>query len=94
MKITIEEVEHVAHLARLNIKKQELEKMTEQLDSLLSYVAKLDNLNTENITPTTHAFAIENAFRQDIIEDSLSQNLALDNAPKQNGEYFIVPKIL
>ena len=94
MKITREEVEHVAHLARLNLNQQELEKMTEQLDNLLSYVAKLDELDTENIKPTTHAFSISNAFRDDIVQESLSRKEALANSPKQNDEYFIVPRIL
>ena len=94
MKITKEEVEHVAHLARLNLSSLELEKMTGQLDDLLSYVAKLDELDTENIKPTTHAFSISNAFRDDIILDSLSRQEALANSPKQDGEFFIVPRIL
>ncbi|MDR3631943.1 MAG: Asp-tRNA(Asn)/Glu-tRNA(Gln) amidotransferase subunit GatC [Desulfocapsaceae bacterium] len=94
MKITKKEVEHVAHLARLNLSEQELEKMTEQLDNLLSYVAKLDELDTENIRPTTHAFSISNAFREDRVQNSLSRKEALANSPKQNDEYFIVPRIL
>ncbi len=94
MKITREEVEHVAHLARLNLNQHELETMTEQLDTLLSYVAKLDELDTKNIKPTTHAFSISNAFRDDIVQDSLSRKEALANSPEQNGEYFIVPRIL
>ena len=94
MKITREEVEHVAHLARLNLNQHELETMTEQLDTLLSYVEKLDELDTKNIKPTTHAFSISNAFRDDIVQDSLSRKEALANSPEQNGEYFIVPRIL
>jgi aspartyl-tRNA(Asn)/glutamyl-tRNA(Gln) amidotransferase subunit C len=94
MKITQEELEHVAHLARLNLNRQELEKMTEQLDNLLSYVAKLDELNTENIKPTTHAFSISNAFRDDNVLDSLSRQESLANSPKQNGECFVVPRII
>jgi aspartyl-tRNA(Asn)/glutamyl-tRNA(Gln) amidotransferase subunit C len=94
MKISKQEVEHVAHLARLNLNQQELEKMTEQLDNLLSYVAKLDELDTENIKPTTHAFSISNAFRDDIVQDSLTRQEALINSPKQDGEFFIVPRIL
>jgi aspartyl-tRNA(Asn)/glutamyl-tRNA(Gln) amidotransferase subunit C len=94
MKITKEEVEQVAHLARLTLNQQELEKMTEQLDNILSYVAKLGELDTENITPTTHAFSISNAFRDDAVGDSLSQKEALENCPKQSGEYFIVPRII
>jgi len=94
MKITREEVEHVANLARLNLSQEELAKMTEQLDNLLSYVAKLDELDTENIKPTTHAFSISNAFRDDTVLGSLSQQEALANSPKQNGECFIVPRII
>jgi aspartyl-tRNA(Asn)/glutamyl-tRNA(Gln) amidotransferase subunit C len=94
MKITRKEVEYVAHLARLNLGQQELEKMTEQLDKILSYVEKLDELDTENILPTTHAFSISNAFRDDDVRDSLSQEEALANCPKQNGECFIVPRII
>ena len=94
MKITKKEVEHVAHLARLNLSRVELEKMTEQLDTLLSYVAKLDELDTQNILPTTHAFSISNAFRDDTVRNSLSRKDALANSPKQNDEYFVVPRII
>ena len=94
MKITEEEVKHVAHLARLNLSRHELKKMTGQLDDLLSYVTKLEELDTENIKPTTHAFSISNAFRDDIVTNSLSREEALANSPKQNGEFFIVPRIL
>ena len=94
MKITQKEVEHVAHLARLNLSRVELEKMTEQLDTLLSYVAKLDELDTQNILPTTHAFSISNAFRDDTVRNSLSRKDALANSPKQNDEYFVVPRII
>jgi aspartyl-tRNA(Asn)/glutamyl-tRNA(Gln) amidotransferase subunit C len=94
MKITREEVEHVAHLARLNLDQLELEKMTEQLNSILSYMAKLDELDTENIKPMTHAFSIANAFRDDNVLSSLSQKEALANSPKHNSECFIVPRII
>ena len=94
MKITREEVEHVAHLARLNLSQEELKKMTEQLDNILSYVAKLDEIDTKDIIPTTHAFSISNAFRDDRVSASLSQKEALANCPQQNGTCFIVPRII
>ncbi len=94
MKITREEVEHVATLARLNMSEEELVKMTGQLDTILSYVAKLDELETADVVPTTHAFSINNAFREDEMQESLSQKEALANAPKENGESFTVPKII
>lgn len=94
MKITKQEVEHVATLARLHLSEEELERMTGQLDTILSYVAKLDELNTGDIAPTTHAFSINNAFREDVVQESLSQVEALANAPRANGEAFIVPRII
>jgi len=94
MKITREEVEHVAGLAKLNLSEDELVRMTGQLDTILSYVAKLDELNTENIAPTTHAFSNNNAFRDDVVQESLPRDEALDNGPVVNDEAFIVPKII
>ncbi len=94
MKITKKEVKHVAHLARLNLSEDELQKMTEQLDIILSYVDKLNELDTTDVEPMTHAFSITNAFRDDRLKESLSQEDALSNGPEQNGESFIVPRII
>lgn len=94
MKITRDEVEHVANLAKLNMSEEELAKMTGQLDTILSYVAKLDELDTEGVVATTHAFSINNAFREDEIQESLPREEALANGPKENGEAFTVPRIL
>ncbi|WP_136809150.1 Asp-tRNA(Asn)/Glu-tRNA(Gln) amidotransferase subunit GatC [Desulfosediminicola flagellatus] len=94
MKITREEVLHVAHLARLNLNEDELVKMTEQLDNILSYVDKLSELNTENVEPTTHAHKSVNAFREDVVLESLSREDSLANAPEDNGEMFTVPRII
>lgn len=94
MKISREEVEHVAHLARLNLREEELVKMTEQLDNILSYVDKLSELDTENVKETTHAFSVSNAFREDKAIPSLDQKDALANAPAENGESFVVPRVI
>lgn len=94
MKITQEEVEHVAHLARLNLSKTELERMTEQLDTILAYVEKLEELDTEGIEPTTHAFSISNAFRSDTVKSSLPQSESLKNCSVKNDDSFIVPRII
>lgn len=94
MKISEEEVLHVAHLARLNLAKDELVKMTGQLDDILSYVEKLDELNTESVLPTTHVFAVSNAFREDEVKPSLSQAEAVENGPQQDGEMFQVPRVI
>ena len=94
MKITKEEVERVAHLARLNLSAEELETMTSQLDTILSYVVKLDELDTTGVQAMTHAFSVSNAFREDQVTDSLTREEALANSPCQNGEAFVVPKII
>jgi aspartyl-tRNA(Asn)/glutamyl-tRNA(Gln) amidotransferase subunit C len=94
MKISKEEVEHVAHLARLHLTAAELDQMTAQLDTILSYVAKLDELDSAGVEPTTHAFSITNAFRPDQVKPSLEQREALSNGPQHDGESFIVPKVI
>ena len=94
MKISTDEVKHVAKLARLNLSGKEVEAMTTQLDSILNYVDKLNELDTKNVTPTTHAIVIQNAFREDEVKESLGQEASLQNAPRQNGEAFVVPKVI
>jgi aspartyl-tRNA(Asn)/glutamyl-tRNA(Gln) amidotransferase subunit C len=94
MKITQQEVERVAQLARLHLSNQELETMTGQLDTILSYVDKLDELDTSGIQPTTHAFFLCNALRDDKVIPSLPQAEALANSPCHNGDSFIVPRVL
>lgn len=94
MKITPEEVRYVAKLARLSLSEAELEKTTLQLDGILSYVEKLGELDTTGVLPTTHALAIHNALRQDETRQSLPQPAALANGPLQNGEAFVVPRVI
>ncbi|MFA7383580.1 MAG: Asp-tRNA(Asn)/Glu-tRNA(Gln) amidotransferase subunit GatC [Desulfurivibrionaceae bacterium] len=94
MKITPEEVRHVARLARLSLSEAEVEKTTLQLDGILSYVEKLGELDTTGVLPTTHALAIHNAFRTDEVHQSLPQQEALANGPAQNGEAFVVPRVI
>ena len=94
MKITPQEVSHVADLARLQMSQQEIEALARQLDDILTYVAKLNELDTEAIVPTTHAISIVNAFRDDEMKPSLVREKALANAPQQNGESFVVPRVI
>jgi len=94
MKITREEVENVARLARLDLADDEVDTMTRQLDNILSYVAKLDELDTTGVPVTTHTQNVSNAFRDDEVQESLPREKALANAPKQDGEAFVVPKII
>lgn len=94
MKITPEEVLYVAKLARLNLAPEEVGPTTEQLGRILAYVEKLNVLDTAGVTPTTHALDVTNAFRDDVVRPSLSQQEALANGPRVNGEAFVVPKVI
>ena len=94
MKVSQQEVEHVAHLARLHLSPEELRTMTTQLDMILSYVAKLDELDTSSVEPTTHALSVTNAFRQDEVKPSLTQREALANAPEHDEAFFVVPRVI
>ena len=94
MKITIKEVEHVARLARLELTKEEKEQMRAQLDSILSYIEKLNELDTSAVEPTSHVLPMKNVFREDEVRPSLSQEEALANAPERQDLFFRVPRIL
>ena len=94
MKMNKDEVLHVAHLARLDLSEEELATMTGQLDTILSYFDKLGELDTSGVEPTTHAHSTVNAFREDVVDSSLTREQALANAPEDNGEMFTVPRVI
>ena len=94
MKITLDEVKYVSNLARLELQDAEAEAMTGQLDQILSYVDKLNELDTSQVEPTTQVISTTNAFREDELRTSLSQEKAIANGPRQNGESFVVPKVI
>ena len=94
MKITKNEVENVAHLARLDFSEEEKVKFTSQLNNILMYIEKLNQVDTTGIEPVSHAIALQNAFRDDVVKDSVSHELSLSNAPEARGPFFRVPKVI
>lgn len=94
MKITIQDVEHVARLARLQLEDDEKPLFARQLGEILEYVDKLKNLNTEGILPTSHAVPVENAFRADMVNCSIGVEKALANAPDRLESFYRVPKVI
>jgi len=94
MSVTRKEVEHIAELARLELTNIELEEYTVQLNKILEYVEKLNELNTENIQPLSHPIEGANVFREDIMIPSVDREEALKNAPAKNEEFFKVPKVI
>ncbi|MDX9820903.1 MAG: Asp-tRNA(Asn)/Glu-tRNA(Gln) amidotransferase subunit GatC [Syntrophales bacterium] len=94
MKITKDEVTYVAHLARLSFDETEIETFTSQLNDILLSMEKLGAVDTAGVPPMTHAMVRENAFRDDAVQESLSTEAALANAPDRRGDFFRVPKVI
>ena len=94
MKITREQVQHVARLARLSLSDDEVAMFTGQMADILAYVEKLNELNTDGIVPTSHAVPMENAFRDDVVRPSIGADAALANAPDRIADFFRVPKVI
>ena len=94
MKITREEVEKVALLARLELTEEEKDIFTGQMDAILAYVDKLNELDTSDVIPTAHAVPMENAFRDDEERPSIGVDNALANAPERAEGFYRVPKVI
>jgi aspartyl-tRNA(Asn)/glutamyl-tRNA(Gln) amidotransferase subunit C len=94
MKITKEEVLYVAHLARLDLDAESIEKFAGQIDEILGYIEKLNQVDTKGIKPTSHAISLTNAFRDDEKKESIERGLALANAPEEEDGNFVVPKVV
>jgi len=93
-RITREEVERVAALARLELGPDEAERMTSQLGSILDYVALLSELDTRDIAPTAHAVPLRTPLRDDVPATPLDPEDAVRNAPAREGTAFLVPKVI
>jgi aspartyl-tRNA(Asn)/glutamyl-tRNA(Gln) amidotransferase subunit C len=94
MSVTRKDVEHIAELARLKFKDEELENFTHQLNDILAYMEQLNELDTENVEPLSHPTEGSNVFREDITKSSLDREHALKNAPDKDDEFFKVPKVI
>jgi len=88
-------VEKVAHLSRLELNEKELDQYCSQLALILSYIDKLNELDTSKTQPTTHALStLKNVFRKDVPRKSISSDEALENAPAKDGGLFKVPPVI
>jgi len=94
MKITVEEVQHVAELARLEVGAEEIQNLTRQMNRILLYMEKLNELDTTEVATTSHVIELVNAFRDDSVEESLPREQSLENAPDANDAEFIVPRVI
>jgi aspartyl-tRNA(Asn)/glutamyl-tRNA(Gln) amidotransferase subunit C len=94
LSVSTEEIENIANLARLNLNENEKEKLKGQVNQILEYVKKLNELNTDDIEPLSHTLELTNVFRKDEVQESLSQHKALLNAPVKSDQFFRVPKVI
>jgi len=94
MKIDKESLKKIAHLARLQIKPEEETTLLSSMDSVLSWMEQLNEIDTEGVEPLTHILDEANIWRQDISNNTLSRQEALSNAPSKNDSYIMVPKVI
>ncbi len=94
MKITKEQVEHVAKLARLNLTEEEKEQMTKDMEAIIGFADQINSLDIADVKPTDHVIPINNVFRDDVIAPSMDREKLLSNAPNQSGGCFSVPKVV
>ncbi|MBT2688863.1 Asp-tRNA(Asn)/Glu-tRNA(Gln) amidotransferase subunit GatC [Bacillus sp. ISL-47] len=93
-RISTDQVKHVAHLARLAITEEEAATFTEQLDRMISFAELLNELDTDNVEPTSHVLDMKNVMREDKAEKGLPQEEVLKNAPEHQDGYIKVPSIM
>ncbi|MBE7097525.1 Asp-tRNA(Asn)/Glu-tRNA(Gln) amidotransferase subunit GatC [Bacillus cereus] len=93
-RISVENVKHVAHLARLAITDQEAEKFQKQLDAIVTFAEQLNELDTTDVKPTTHVLTMKNVMREDVPEKSLPVEEVLKNAPDHKDNQIRVPAVL
>ncbi|HUV92602.1 MAG TPA: Asp-tRNA(Asn)/Glu-tRNA(Gln) amidotransferase subunit GatC [Anaerolineales bacterium] len=94
MKLTLEEVEHIAELARLRLSSEEKARYAEQLSDILDYAARLQSVDTTGISPTASVITTDSVLREDKVRPGLSQQELLDNAPEITRGQFRVPPVL
>jgi aspartyl-tRNA(Asn)/glutamyl-tRNA(Gln) amidotransferase subunit C len=94
MRISKEEIEHIASLARLFLSEDEKELFGLQLNSILDYMEKLNELDTRDIEPTSHVLPLSNVMRDDMLRPSISREDATMNAPDHTDKFYRVPKII
>ena len=93
-KISLDDVRHVAKLARLSLDEPRLVKLTGQLESILGYIAKIGEVDMAAVEPMAHALPLHNVLREDVVEPGLSLDKVLANAPDTDPPFFKVPKVI
>lgn len=94
MNITRELLDKIAHLAQLEIQEDEAEKLMTDMNAIIAWIDKLKEVNTEGVEPLTSMSHELNAFREDVVQQELTREDALKNAPRHDGTHYRVPKVI
>lgn len=94
MAISREQVEHVAHLARLGLSDDETDRLQQQLSQILGHMQMIDQLDTSAIPPTAQVIPLHSVMRDDVARPSRETDDILQNAPRREGAFFKVPPVL
>ncbi|MDA0351248.1 MAG: Asp-tRNA(Asn)/Glu-tRNA(Gln) amidotransferase subunit GatC [Chloroflexi bacterium] len=94
MALSTDEVRHIARLARIALSDDELERMRDQLSSILDHFEVLSEIDTEGVPPTAQSFALTNVQRADVPGGTLPREEALEGAPRREDGYFRVRAVL
>ena len=94
MQITKDTVKYVAALARIELKEEELARLSGQLEGILNFIDKLKEADVSQVSPTSHILTVNNVLRKDELKASLKPEKVLNNAPHKEGTSFVVPKVI
>lgn len=94
MKIDLDTIEKVAHLARLEVKDEEKQGLLDDMNKILTFMDKLNEVNTENVEPLVHMNEEVNVFRDDEVKQTISRTEGLRNAPSHDDKHFRVAKVI
>ena len=87
-------VKHISDLVNIRLSDEEIALLAQQLNEILEYFKKIDEVDTRNVEPTFHAIDIKNIVREDQVSPSMPKRKAMENAPRKKNGLFKAPKIL
>jgi aspartyl-tRNA(Asn)/glutamyl-tRNA(Gln) amidotransferase subunit C len=94
MRVSIEEVEKIASLSMLYVSEEDKKMLQNSLETILDHAQRLNDLDTENVVPTTYILKQQNVFREDEVKPAKERDELLKNAPEKEDGYFIVPQVV
>lgn len=94
MKLSLEMIDKVAHLARLEVREEEKQGLLDDMNKILTFMDKLNEVDTSGVAPLIYMSDEVNVLREDVVKFEISRKEALMNAPKEDGNFFRVAKVI